>query len=214
MTYSCSSIYRGYANYSSTNQTWQLRVRGQLYSQPYFKLPQSTQNSLAEVFVPDVDWNQLSSHEQDNARNLTGAIFSVPKEGQQLNFTFKLAGESPGGSGGWQQSMMFPEKTNAVGEIQEFVALKGTGLPDGGVQGGVVGVVNVWTQGIECKFLLRRPERRFEILTQNLITIAGNATGYLVPEQGITILSDIDDTLRVTKFVNIIPTVSICLYGS
>lgn len=28
---------------------------------------------------------------------------------------------------------------------------------------------------------------------------AGNATGYLVPNQGITIISDIDDILRITK---------------
>ena len=31
--------------------------------------------------------------------------------------------------------------------------------------------------------------------------LAGNATAYLVPEKGITILSDIDDVLRVTKSV-------------
>lgn len=31
------------------------------------------------------------------------------------------------------------------------------------------------------------------------LALAGNATGYLVPAQGITIISDIDDVLRVTK---------------
>lgn len=31
--------------------------------------------------------------------------------------------------------------------------------------------------------------------------VAGNATGYLVPQEGITILSDVDDVLRVVKYV-------------
>lgn len=31
--------------------------------------------------------------------------------------------------------------------------------------------------------------------------VAGNSTGYLVPEEGITILSDVDDVLRVAKYV-------------
>ena len=31
--------------------------------------------------------------------------------------------------------------------------------------------------------------------------VAGNSTGYLVPEEGITILSDVDDILRTVKYV-------------
>jgi len=171
----------GYANYTSNTQTWNLRVRGQLHTQPYFVLPRNTQDSLAEAFVPDVNWNQLSPNEQDNARNLTGALFSVPKSGEQLRFHFKWAGESPGGprgwGNGWEQRITFPDRTNTVGEVERFVGLRGDGLPDGHGEGGVVGVVDIWTEGIPT----------------------GNATGYLVQEEGITILSDIDDILRVTK---------------
>ncbi|KAF8473252.1 hypothetical protein BDZ91DRAFT_845742 [Kalaharituber pfeilii] len=169
----------GYANY--TSHGWNLRVSGLLHTEPYFMLPLATQNAIARVFVPDVDWNSLTANEQNNARNLTGALFSVPIEGEELRFHLKWAGESPIGNNnsgtGWEDRITFPQRTNEVGEIQGFLELQGRGLPDGREEGGVAGVLDIWTEGIE----------------------SGNSTGYLVPERGVTIISDIDDILRVTK---------------
>ena len=123
-----------------------------LYTEPYFKLPQSTQDSLAKAFVPDLEWDQLTPHEQDNARNLTGAVFSVPKHAQALTFHLKLSDESPGGvGGGWEQRITFVDQTNIAGEINGYLELPSNGLPDGKTQGGVVGVLDIWTDGIPSK---------------------------------------------------------------
>ena len=143
---------RGYANYTDT---WNLRLHGLLHTEPYFKLPQSTQDSLAEAFVPDVNWDQLTPREQDNARNLTGAVFSVSKHAQALTFHLKLAGQSPavtgGSAGGWEQRVTYQDQTNALGEINGYLELPSNGLPNGKTQGGVVGVLDVWTDGIPSK---------------------------------------------------------------
>ena len=119
-----------------------------LHTEPYFKLSQSTQDSLAEAFVPDVNWDQLTPHEQDNARNLTGALFSVPKQAQALTFHLKLAG---GTGQSWEERITFQNPTNAAGEVYTFLELSSNGLPDGKTQGGVVGVLNIWTDGIPSK---------------------------------------------------------------
>lgn len=118
-----------------------------LHTEPYFKLPQGTQDSLAKAFVPDVNWDQLSPHEQDNARNLTGSLFSVPKHAQSLTFHLKLAGDT---GKGWDQRITFQDQTNAAGEVNAFLKLPG-GLPDGKTQGGVVGSLDIWTDGIPSK---------------------------------------------------------------
>lgn len=170
----------GYANYTN-NSSWNVRIRGQMATFPYYKLPQRVQDELAEIFVPNVDMNALTPAERDNARNLTGMLFSVPKSGQEVKLHLKWAGESPGSTGqGWEQRLTWPRRTDSAGEIEGFVQLADSSrrLPRGiGIQGGHVGVLDVWTEGIE----------------------SGNSTAYLVPEEGITILSDIDDILRVTK---------------
>lgn len=170
----------GYANYTTTG--WNARIRGQMYTLPYLDLPQNTKDDLARAFLPGYDWNKLSVAEKDNARNLTAHIFSVPKSGQDVNFHFKLAPQSPiGGQNGgqtWEQVIKFPYKTNSAGEVAGFLPLQDQNqLPAGDGRGGVVGILDTWVKGIE----------------------SGNGTTYLVPKEGITIVSDIDDILRETK---------------
>lgn len=150
--YSTNIPSRSYANYTDG---WNLRLRGQLYTEPYFKLPQSTQDSLAQDFVPGVNWSQLTPHEQENARNMTGALFSVPKHTQELTFLLKFAGQSPGVTGGsgevWEERITYQDQTNAAGEINGSLSLPSNGLPNGNTQGGVVGFLNIWTDGIPSK---------------------------------------------------------------
>jgi hypothetical protein len=170
----------GYANYTTAG--WNARIRGQMYTLPYFNLPQSKKDDLAEDFLPGVDWNTLSATEKDNARNLTGHIYSIPKPGQDVTFHFKVAPQSPGSATGgqtWEQVVKFPYTTNSAGEVAGFLPLSDPNkqLPAGNGSGGVAGILDTWTKGIQ----------------------SGNATTYLVPKEGITILSDIDDILRVTK---------------
>lgn len=75
-----------------------------------------------------------------------------------------------------------PYKTTAEGDFDAFVQLRNSSGTDGGYmvpgnETSSIQTLNMYANG----------------------TLSGNATAYLVPNEGITILSDIDDILRVTK---------------
>lgn len=104
------------------------------------------------------------------------------------NVTFNLApaskagasGEQGGGgavtpSGGSQQ-IKFPDPTTFQGDYDGFVQINDNGLSDGNSTNQIQRL-NVYTEG----------------------DVNGNATAYLVPDSGLTVISDIDDILRVTK---------------
>ena len=109
------------------------------------------------------------------------------QQGNQ-NLTFNLApaksagssGQSGGGGAetpnGGGQAVLFPHPTTSEGDFDDFVHLKQQGLADGNSTSDIQRL-NVYTAG----------------------DIHGNATSYLVPDTGITVVSDIDDILRVTK---------------
>ena len=78
----------------------------------------------------------------------------------------------PGGS----QQIKFPYPTTDQGDFDAFVQIESGGLEAGNATNRVQRL-NVYTEGSNI----------------------GNATAYLVPPSGITVISDIDDILRVTK---------------
>ena len=78
--------------------------------------------------------------------------------------------------GSHRQTIRFPELTTAEGDIDGFAPIDSTGLKPGNATSSIQ-TAAVWTNG----------------------TDTGNATAYLVPNTGITIISDVDDVLRVTK---------------
>ncbi len=175
-------IYRPYGNW--TDQGWNVRFRGNVYKQP--NISESKLNDLANVFLIGTSVQSLPPAEASQARNLTAEIF-VLQQGNQ-NVTFNLApaptagasGQSGGGgavtpSGGNQQ-IKFPTPTTPEGDFDGFVPIKSNGLTAGNSTTNVQRL-NVYTQG----------------------DINGNATAYLAPPEGLTIISDIDDILRVTK---------------
>jgi hypothetical protein len=85
-------ILSGYANY--TSQGWNLRIHGQAYRQPLSGnnvVSNKTLDAAANAFLPDFNMDQLQPHEQDNARNLTSAVLSLPQEDVQLVFTLDVA---------------------------------------------------------------------------------------------------------------------------
>ena len=75
-----------------------------------------------------------------------------------------------------EQQINFPHETTTQGDFDDFVPIDGSGLDDGNSTSQIQRL-NVYTQG----------------------DINGNATAYLVPSEGLTVISDIDDILRVTK---------------
>ena len=109
------------------------------------------------------------------------------QQGDQ-NVTFNLApaptagasGEQGGGGAvtppGGSQQIRFPIPTTPEGDFDSFVQIKDDGLAAGNSTNEIQRL-NVYTEG----------------------DINGNATAYLVPPTGLTVISDIDDILRVTK---------------
>ncbi|KAI4122862.1 MAG: hypothetical protein LQ338_005579 [Usnochroma carphineum] len=172
----------GYGNW--TDQGWNLRFHGNVYKQP--KTTQQKLDDLANVFLIDTSIDQLPPDQAAQARNLTAEIFVIQQSNENVTFTLEPAstagasGEQGGGgavtpSGGTQE-IRFPNPTTTEGDFDSFVQIQSNGLSDGNKTSSIQRL-NVYTNGSEI----------------------GNATAYLVPPTGMTIVSDIDDILRITK---------------
>jgi Uncharacterized conserved protein (DUF2183) len=85
-----------------------------------------------------------------------------------------LLGGIPGRGG--SQTVTLPYLTTTEGDYDDFVQIESSGLIPGN-QTKLIQKLDVWATGASL----------------------GNATAYLVPAQGLTVISDIDDILRVTK---------------
>jgi hypothetical protein len=174
----------GYANW--TNGQWNLRFHGNVYKQP--DIANSTIDELADVFLIDTSVSQLPASQQDQARNVTREIFVVQQSDQNVTMNLEPAPQQGGdgeasGSGattpsGGSQSVKLPYETTAEGDFDVFMPLQNT---SGGLQAGTGN---------------QRPQR-LNVYAEG--TDTGNATSYLVSEEGLTIVNDIDDILRVTK---------------
>jgi len=128
----------------------------------------------------------LPPSQASQARNLTAEIYVLQQSNQNVTFSLKPAptagasGEQGGGGAvtppGGSQQVKFPTPTTPEGDFDGFVQIKDEGLLSGNSTSEIQRL-NVYTQG----------------------DVNGNATAYLVPPKGLTIVSDIDDILRVTK---------------
>jgi hypothetical protein len=129
---------------------------------------------------------ELPPEQAAQARNLTASIFVIHRGDVNVTFNLRpapLAGASgePGGGGavtpsGGNQRINLPVPTTDQGDFDTFVQIENDGLGAGNSTSEPQRL-NVYTEG----------------------TDTGNATSYLVPPTGITVVSDIDDILRVTK---------------
>ena len=177
----------GYGNW--TDIGWNLRIHGNVYKIP--DISNDTIDNLANKFIiGSTPVNQLPPAESAQAVNLTREIFVVQQD--HVNVTvniqpapsFGSSGQPGGGGGatppGGNQIIILPNPTTPEGDFDVFVELQnvsGAGLLPGNQSGVAPQRLNVYASS----------------------TDEGNATSYLVPSEGITIVSDIDDTLRVTK---------------
>ncbi|EPS31075.1 hypothetical protein PDE_06029 [Penicillium oxalicum 114-2] len=172
-----------YANW--TKSGWNVRFHGNVYKQP--NTSRSDLDKLANVFLIGTDIQDLPASQQDQARNLTAEIFVVQQGDVAVN-TIHLepspsqgASGQPGGGGssnttGGSQSLNLSYNTTAEGDFDVFVPIKGNGL-DAGNETSAIQRLNTHVEGASL----------------------GNSTAYLVPPTGLTVISDIDDILRVTK---------------
>ncbi|KAI9793649.1 MAG: hypothetical protein M1816_007544 [Peltula sp. TS41687] len=167
-----------------TDQGWNLRFRGNVYKQP--DINQKRLDELANVFLIGTDLEDLPPDQQAQARNLTAEIFIVQQGNESVSFHLEPApsfgsGGEPGGGGavtpnGGRQNIELPYRTTGEGDFDVFLPIQNNGLRPGNASDQLQRL-NVYANG----------------------TDTGNATSYLVPPTGLTLISDIDDILRVTK---------------
>ncbi|KAK8861987.1 Phosphatidate phosphatase APP1 [Apiospora arundinis] len=174
-----------YANW--TDEGWNVRVHGNVYKLPNAK--QDKIDSLANVFLIGTDIKDLAPNEQEQARNLTRSIYVVQQGHENVTIKFEndvsirpnATGGVIAGKGG-VQNITLPYETTVEGDFDTFVKLKNTTGANGGHlmagnETNSIQSLNMYAEG----------------------TMSGNATAYLVPPKGLTIISDIDDILRITK---------------
>jgi hypothetical protein len=109
---------------------------------------------------------------QQGKKNVTMSLEPAPMQGGDGEPGGGNAITAPGGT----QNLTLPYETTVEGDFDVFVPIKQNGLLAGNATNNVQRL-NVYTNG----------------------TLSGNATAFLVPTEGITFISDIDDILRVTK---------------
>ena len=176
LTASCS----GYANY--TTQGWNLRIHGNVFKQP--NISESKLDDLANGFLIGTSVQSLPASQASQARNLTAEIYVLQQSNENVTFSFapiptSAPATEDGGAINPQagaQLLTFPYETTTEGDFDAFVQIQSDGLAPGNTSTEVQRL-NYYAQG----------------------TDTGNATAYLVPDKGFTIISDIDDILRVTK---------------
>ena len=164
-----------------------MRFHGNVYKQP--NISQAKLDQLANVFLIDTSVDKLPPDQAAQARNVTAEIFIVQQSNENLTFHLEPAPASgasgePGGGGavtpnGGSQDVFLPFPTTGEGDFDAFVPLQnvsGSGLKAGNATNQLQRL-NVYAKG----------------------TDTGNATSFLVPSEGLTIVNDIDDILRITK---------------
>jgi hypothetical protein len=171
-----------YANW--TDQGWNVRFHGNVYKFP--DISQDKIDDLANDFLIGTEVSKLDAAGQAQARNLTRSIYIVQQGDQNVTMSLEPApsqggdGEPGGGNAitppGGSQTLTLPYETTPEGDFDVFLPIQQNGLLAGN-QTNNVQRLNVYTNG----------------------TLSGNATAFLVPTEGITFISDIDDILRVTK---------------
>ncbi|KAJ7876802.1 hypothetical protein B0H13DRAFT_2054748 [Mycena leptocephala] len=161
-----------YANW--TSQGWNLIVHGNVYKQP--NIPQPKLDDLANAFLIDTSVSQLPADQAAQARNLTAEIYVVQQS--DLNVTINIAPLTSSGKENGTSQTLTVGPTSPEGDFNSPVIIPD---PNRQLQSGNE-TNDIQHMGMHVNG-----------------TDTGNATAYLVPTDGLTIISDIDDILRVTK---------------
>lgn len=172
----------GYGNW--TNAGWNLRFHGNVFKAPA-DVSNSTWDDLANKFLINTKVQNLPPSQSAQAVNLTKEIYVVQQANQNVTLNL-LPGPSTGASGvtpaAGSEIITLPFETTAEGDYDVFVPLTNSTLT--GLAALTPGNGTV-------------PPQTLSVYANG--TYTGNATSYLVSEEGLTVVSDIDDTLRVTK---------------
>ena len=181
---------RPYGNF--TDKGWQVRFNGFIYKTP--NISEQDLAKYADGFVLG-NYDELPPDQQANARNLTSEIFIVQQG--NVSVTVDLAASS-GGSG--KESITLPYNTTSEGDFDVFVPLSGNNQ-GGNANGGSTGTNAGGSITGSLQFKNGNETKEIQTFGSWVRGAAdtGNATAYLVPNVGLTTISDIDDILRVTQ---------------
>ncbi|KAJ7281609.1 hypothetical protein C8J57DRAFT_1298129 [Mycena rebaudengoi] len=161
-----------YANW--TDQGWSLLVHGNVYKQP--NIPQEKLDDLANAFLIDTSVSSLPPDQAAQARNFTASIYVLQQS--DLNVTVQLTPISSSGKSNGTSQTVTIGPTSDQGDFNSPVL-----IPDP-----------------QHKLVAGDKAINIQRMSEHVSgTDTGNATAYLVPTEGLTIISDIDDILRVTK---------------
>ncbi|KAL9068647.1 MAG: hypothetical protein Q9157_006444 [Trypethelium eluteriae] len=181
---------RPYGNF--TDKGWQVRFNGFIYKTP--NISESDLAKYADGFVVG-NYDQLPADQQANARNLTSEIFIVQQG--NVSVTLDLVADMDGSS---KESITLPYNTTAEGDFDVFVPLSGNNQGDN-ANGGSTGTNAGGNSTGSLQFANGNETNNVQTFGSWVRGAAdtGNATVYLVPNKGLTTISDIDDILRITK---------------
>ncbi|KAJ7103141.1 hypothetical protein B0H15DRAFT_196460 [Mycena belliarum] len=161
-----------YANW--TDQGWSLLVHGNVFKQPNISQPKL--DELANAFLIDTSVAQLPPDQAAQARNFTASIFVLQQSGQSVVLNITPI-SSTGKSNGTSQTLTVGP-TSAEGDFNSPML-----IPDP-----------------QKQLIAGNRTSSIQLLSEHVNgTDTGNATAYLVPPEGLTVISDIDDILRITK---------------
>ncbi|KAL2356044.1 hypothetical protein BJ546DRAFT_948056 [Cryomyces antarcticus] len=171
-----------YANW--TDDGWRLHVHGNVYKQPH--LTDEKLNTLANKFLIRASatlqkghrnhFYRLTPEEAAQARNLTAEIMVVPTDGAEVYMHIE-----------GHNNMTLPWKTSSTGDFDAWLPLskhEPRSLVDGYLTDKLQTLdISAHVYGSDAG-------------------VDGNATAYLVPPHGVTLISDVDDILRVAEIWN------------
>ncbi|KAG8744881.1 hypothetical protein FRC10_009251 [Ceratobasidium sp. 414] len=138
-----------------------------------YRNPPATADQLdkaSQVFIPSIDESGFTDENRAMARNVTASLLTLPVQNYSLTFALNYNGQPA-------TNITFPYPTDDRGEFDQFIPFTAPGVIPNGNETNAVQGLQVFTPGYST----------------------GNASSYLVPPQGITLVADIDDILRFTQ---------------
>lgn len=175
--------FPSYANW--TDDCWSLRVHGNVHKRPPYEF--GVIDRLSSKVMLGTSLKDLQDDEAETAREVLEDVFVSPQRGKLPAFDLVPAslesrsGHPDGGNSDFvnalnKQEFTLQYPTTNEGDFDDFVMIRTAGIAAGYAATAV---------------------QKVSLTSSN--AKRGNATSYLVPAYGLTILADIDDILRITK---------------
>ncbi|EEH40568.2 hypothetical protein PAAG_09021 [Paracoccidioides lutzii Pb01] len=175
----------GYGNW--TDSGWTLRFRGSVYKQP--NISNHMLHALASLFLLGASLKKFPPAHYAHALNATRSVLMIKQSHSKVSFHVTPDMDQDAAGAGLEGTPVeglnidIPGLTNLEGDFDSFIEIRN-----------VSGAFPI--PGNET-----RKTQRLKLYSRG--TDTGNSTAYLIPPEGLTLISDIDDVLRVSKIFSI-----------